>query len=152
MGYTMSIIAVLFTSMIYLVEPRDNIQTMSTAAWLVLSTMTTVGFGDVVPQTEIGTALTSVLMILSTLYMAMPFGLIGHSFTRIWQRRNEIMLRKSTRDRLDKWGFGPREIPGLFELFDMDGSSEIDLDEFKLLLASMQIGFTEDDSIELFKL
>merc|ERR1719436_594012 len=114
--------------------------------------MTTVGFGDVVPLTEAGIILTSLLMIISNLYMAMPIGLIGHSFTRIWQRRHEIMLVKSTRDRLDKWGFGPHEIPGLFELFDLDGSSEMDLDEFKLMLAGMQIGFTEDDSIELFKL
>merc|ERR1712176_256102 len=120
--------------------------------WLVLSTMTTVGFGDVVPETVLGIVLCSLLMIVSYLYMAMPIGLIGHSFTRIWQRRHEIILVKSTRHRLDKWGFGPYEIPGLFELFDLDGSSDFDMEEFKLMLANMQIGFTEDDSIELFKL
>ena len=123
--YTMAILACLFTALIYLAEPRDNITCMSDAAWLVLSTMTTVGYGDIVPQTACGQTLTSFLMIVSPLYMAMPFGIIGHSFTIIWGNRSQILLLQGTRDRLAKWGFGPYEIPRLFELFDLDDSAEI---------------------------
>merc|ERR1712217_1014355 len=122
------------------------------AGWLVLSTMTTVGFGDVVPETSLGYALISLLMLVSSLYRAMPFGIIGASFTAIWGNRAQILLLQGTRDRLAKWGFGPYEIPRLFALSDLDESAEIDLDEFQILLKEMEIGFREDDIIELFKM
>lgn len=149
--YTMSIMACVFATLIYLVESRENIDSMSQSAWLVLSTMTTVGFGDVVPKTDAGCALTSALMISSSLYMAMPFGLIGSSFTEIWQNRHSIMLVESARHRLDKFGFHPQEIPELFEIFDLDQSDQIDMAEFRLMLANMEIGLTDDSIDELFK-
>lgn len=149
--YTMAVLAVFFTSMIFLAEPRNNVVSMSEAGWLVLSTMTTVGYGDITPCTTLGHALTSVLMIVSPLYMAMPFGIIGVSFTEIWKNRSKIMLLQGTRDRLAKWGFGAFEIPRLFQLFDLDSSAELDLDEFKILLNEMEVGFREEDMVELFK-
>merc|ERR1712232_1240357 len=48
MLYTMAIIACIFTTVIFMAEDRETIETVSESAWLVLSTMTTVGFGDVV--------------------------------------------------------------------------------------------------------
>merc|ERR1712232_1461408 len=90
-------------------------------------------------------------MIISSLYMAMPFGLIGSSFTEIWQNRESIMLVESVRQRLDKYGFIAQEIPELFQIFDLDSSDQIDMDEFRLLISHMQIGLTEEDSDELFR-
>mmetsp|Transcript_130489 Transcript_130489/g.244127 ORF Transcript_130489/g.244127 Transcript_130489/m.244127 type:complete len:140 (-) Transcript_130489:70-489(-) len=84
--------------------------------------------------------------------MAMPFGIIGYNFTIIWEHRASIMLLNSTRDRLAKWGFGAYEIPGLFELFDLDDSAEFDMNEFQLLFKEMDIGFKEDEVLDLFKL
>mmetsp|Transcript_110221 Transcript_110221/g.235363 ORF Transcript_110221/g.235363 Transcript_110221/m.235363 type:complete len:501 (+) Transcript_110221:115-1617(+) len=149
--YTMAVMACVFTTLIFIVEPRENVASMPMAGWLVLSTMTTVGFGDVVPETQGGYALISLLMVVSSLYMAMPFGIIGYSFTVIWGNRAQILLLQGTRDRLAKWGFGPYEIPRLFALFDLDESAEIDLDEFQILLKEMEIGFREDDIVDLFK-
>merc|ERR1711998_104150 len=111
----MAILACIFTSLIFLAEPRSNLINMSDSFWLVLSTMTTVGYGDVVPQTQMGRNLTSILMIVSPLYMAVPFGIIGHSFTVIWGKREQILLLKGARDRFAKWGFGPYEILRLFD-------------------------------------
>ena len=107
MLYIMIVMAYGFTSLLYLVEPRENMPTVAHAAWLVISTITTVGFGDVVPSTQSGLVLTSVLMVVSSLYMAMPFGIIGHSFTQIWGSRKRILLLQKTRSRLHKW------VPGL---------------------------------------
>merc|ERR1711972_676527 len=70
---------------------------------------------------------------------------------QIWGNRAQILLLQGTRERLAKWGFGAYEIPRLFELFDLDESSEIDMNEFLILLKEMEIGFSEDDIIELFK-
>ncbi|CAE7569392.1 Dnajc2 [Symbiodinium sp. KB8] len=152
MLYIMIVMAYGFTSLLYLVEPRENMPTVAHAAWLVISTITTVGFGDVVPSTQSGLVLTSVLMVVSSLYMAMPFGIIGHSFTQIWGSRKRILLLQKTRSRLHKWGFGPHELPRLFGLFDLDDSAEIDLPEFKVLLNEMDIGFKDKEITELFKL
>jgi len=149
--YTMAVMACMFTSSLYLCEPRDNIHNLAEAGWVILSTMATVGYGDIVPTTPMGHALTSLLMVVSPLYMAMPFGIIGYSFTHIWENRTQILLLQGTRERLAKWGFGAMEIPRLFQLFDIDDDAEIDLDEFLDLFQQMKIGFHKEDVIELFK-
>lgn len=148
--YTMSLIGCLFMTLIFLVEPRDNITSMTDSAWLVIATMTTVGFGDVVPVTESGIFLASTLMVLSSLYMAMPVAIVGCGFTETWGKRKEILLQHSVRQRLRKWGFGPYEIPKLFSLFDLDDSTELDQQEFSTLLSGMQIGFQEEEIVHLF--
>ena len=122
-----------FAALLYLVEPRDTLPTLPYAAWLVISTITTVGFGDVVPSTQSGLVLTSILMVVSSLYMAMPLAVIGHSFNTIWVNRKRILLLNKTRSRLWKWGFGPYEMRHLFGLFDLDQSDEVDLPEFQIL-------------------
>merc|ERR1740121_2572614 len=125
---------------------------MSEAAWLVLATMTTVGYGDVVPTTNVGIVLTSTLMIVSSLYMAMPVAIVGWGFTETWGNRVQILLRHDGKERLRKWGFGAYDIPRLFELFDLNDNTEMDLHEFQTLLTSMQIGFQDHEIIELFKI
>merc|ERR1712060_721723 len=77
--------------------------------------------------------------------------MIGYSFTQIWGNRAQILLLQGTRERLAKWGFGAYEIPRLFELFDLDESAEIDMNEFLILLKEMEIGFRDEDVSELFK-
>jgi len=149
--YTLVVMGCIFTSAIFLVEPRDNIKTLSESAWFVLTTISTVGYGDITPETKSGSALASVLMVVSQLYMAMPFGIIGYNFTEIWGKRAQILLLNGTRDRLAKWGFGAYQMPALFSLFDLDDNAEIDLQEFLMLLKEMEIGFKEDDVSELFK-
>ena len=118
----------------------------------MISTITTVGFGDVVPSTQSGLVLTSILMVVSSLYMAMPLAVIGHSFNTIWVNRKRILLLNKTRSRLWKWGFGPYEMRHLFGLFDLDQSDEVDLPEFQILLKEMDMGFKDKEITELFKL
>merc|ERR1719493_334817 len=113
---------------------------MADSAWLVLATMSTVGYGDVVPETNLGIALTSALMVVSSLYMAMPVAIVGCGFTETWDKRVQILLQYNVKERLRKWGFGAYDIPKLFEFFDLDESAEMDLQEFESLLSSMKIG------------
>ncbi|CAK9002180.1 unnamed protein product [Durusdinium trenchii] len=150
--FCLAVMAYGFAALLYLVEPRENMPTIAHAAWLVISTITTVGFGDVVPSTESGLFLTSILMVVSSLYMAMPLAVIGHSFNTIWAHRKRILLLNKTRSRLHKWGFGAYEMPRLFGLFDLDQSAEVDLPEFQILLREMDMGFKEKEITELFKL
>merc|ERR1712228_892556 len=53
--FLLSFIALLvFGSGIYAVEPRENIPSFATALWFSLVSMTTVGYGDVVPESTTG--------------------------------------------------------------------------------------------------
>merc|ERR1712012_849938 len=61
------------------------------------------------------------------------------------------MGEQSVRDRLRRWGFQAYDIPGLFALFDLDGSKQVDLNEFKSLMTSMEIGFKEEEIVRLFR-
>merc|ERR1712232_363089 len=44
--FTLVVITLVFSSLIYLVEPRSNIDSLPRAVWLSIVTMTTVGYGD----------------------------------------------------------------------------------------------------------
>eukprot|EP00972_Heterocapsa_arctica_P029763 4384275-Heterocapsa_arctica.AAC.1 len=66
----MCVLALGFASLIYLVEPRDNIDTLPRALWLTLVTMSTVGYGDFYPWTSAGYCVVTTLIGCSTLYMA----------------------------------------------------------------------------------
>jgi len=148
--YIQMMITLVFASMIYFVEPRDNIETYPQAIWLSIVTMTTVGYGDVTPQDPKGAIVVSVLVIGSMLFMAMPLGIIGSAFNQVWSNRDAVLLMSRTRDRLVKWGYTAHDIPLLFQMVDQDGDGELELEEFKELIRQMKIGLDDQRIIALF--
>merc|ERR1712176_418229 len=82
--YPLITMTLFFSLGIYIAEPRDNISSLGESSWLTIVTMTTVGYGDVTPVSMQGALLVSILVISSVLYMAMPLGIMGSTFTRIW--------------------------------------------------------------------
>lgn len=149
--YTLSVIILSFSAILYLIEPEDNIGSLTEAVWFVLVTMMTVGYGDVVPKTVAGEFVTGVLIICGALYMAMPLGIVGGSFSTVWEDRDRIMLMQCTRERLHEWGYTPQDIPDLFFAYDKDRSGELDLGEFFKMISEMQLGIAEERILQLFK-
>merc|ERR1719440_564354 len=143
--YIQAMITLTFAAMIYFVEPRSNMQTYPQAIWLSIVTMTTVGYGDTVPQDPngLGHIVVSALVIGSMLFMAMPIGIIGSAFTEVWQNRDVVLLMSRTRERLIKWGYTAHDIPLMFAMVDQDGSGELELEEFKELVIQMKIGLDD---------
>merc|ERR1740138_1514692 len=117
---------------------------------MTLVTMTTVGYGDVVPQTQGGRVATSCLVIVSLMYMAVPLGLIGHAFTEVWADRHRILLVRQARACISQWGYTADSLMGLFKHFDADGSGEIDLSEFRGMIEEMGLGMTDVLTEKLF--
>ena len=57
-------------------RPDSQFQTVGSGVYWAIVTMTTVGYGDVVPQTELGRLLASVVMMLGFGIIAIPTGIL----------------------------------------------------------------------------
>ena len=70
--------------MLYQNEDFDNI---FKAAWFVIVTLSTVGYGDLYPVSPVGKFLTVPIIVAGLLFMAMPISIVGNNFTVIWEER-----------------------------------------------------------------
>ncbi|XP_037093561.1 shaker-related potassium channel tsha2-like [Pollicipes pollicipes] len=73
---------VFFACLVFWVEPVDNygIQTLQQAMWWAIVTMTTVGYGDVIPMTTVGKLFGSVCAYFVCVMMALPTAVIVSKF------------------------------------------------------------------------
>ncbi len=76
------LIVFLLGTVMYVVEgPGNGYTSIPTAVYWAISTMTTVGFGDLVPKTDIGRAIASFMMLLGWGILAVPTGIISSEIT-----------------------------------------------------------------------
>jgi len=148
--FILSAIGLLFSVLIFLVEDRTNVASLASAAWFTIVTMTTVGYGDITPKSSWGSIITSVLIVITALYMAIPLGIVGSAFTTTWNDRDRLLLMQRTRDKLTQWGYTAHDIPELFRLSDRDDDGELDLTEFRELIRCLQLGFSDERIFQLF--
>lgn len=71
-------IVFLLGTMMYLVEgPGNGFTSIPTAVYWAISTVTTVGFGDIAPKTDLGRTIASLMMLLGWAILAVPTGIIS---------------------------------------------------------------------------
>jgi len=102
------LIVFLLGTVMYVVEgPQHGFTSIPTGVYWAISTVTTVGFGDLVPKTDIGRAIASCMMLLGWGILAVPTGIIsseishqrgvrllaGRSCTRCMTRGHEATAR-----------------------------------------------------------
>ena len=81
---------------IFVIESaRPDSQFQTVASGVYWATMTTVGYGDVVPQTELGRLLASVVMLLGFGIIAIPTGILTVSGVRHQQQRSVELVCSS---------------------------------------------------------
>lgn len=148
--FMLAVMTLTFASAVYLVEPRDNLESLPKAIWFTMVTMTTVGYGDVVPKSTTGTSIVFVLTVVSVLYMAVPLGIVGQAFKQVWEDRDRILLVKKTQAALVQWGYTANDIPLVFSIFDGLGEGELCLADFRRMMTQMRIGLNDERIIELF--
>ena len=69
-------IAVIFGSLMYVIEgPQSGFATIPTGMYWAIVTMTTVGYGDISPQTPLGRMIASLLMLIGYSIIAVPTGI-----------------------------------------------------------------------------
>jgi voltage-gated potassium channel len=85
--YTVLTLVVIFGSLMYVIEgPAHGFNSIPHSIYWAIVTLTTVGYGDISPQTPVGQALASVVMICGYAIIAVPTGIVtvemSHAFKR----------------------------------------------------------------------
>ena len=76
LGTVLILVTILGTAM-YLIEGEENgFTSIPRSVYWAIVTMTTVGYGDIAPQTVLGQALASLVMILGYSILAVPTGIV----------------------------------------------------------------------------
>jgi len=92
-GFVLVVVAVL-GSVMYVVEGPDNgFTSIPVAMYWGISTMTTVGFGDITPKTDMGRFIASFMMLLGWGILAVPTGIVTAEMTARHARRAAIALK-----------------------------------------------------------
>ena len=80
---TVFILVILVGTLMYMVEgPRNGFTSIPTSIYWAVVTLTTVGYGDIAPQTVLGQSLAAVVMILGYGIIAVPTGIVSAEMVR----------------------------------------------------------------------
>lgn len=82
--YTVLLVVIIFGSVIYVVEgPENGFKNIPHSVYWAIVTLTTVGYGDISPQTPLGQFIASAIMILGYGIIAVPTGIYSAELTRV---------------------------------------------------------------------
>ena len=75
---------IVFGAAMYLIEgPENGFSSIPRGVYWAIVTLTTVGYGDIRPQTDLGQALAAAIMILGYGIIAVPTGIVTAQLTRV---------------------------------------------------------------------
>ncbi len=72
------------------VQP-DKFGSIPQAMWWSITTLTTVGYGDVVPQSELGRMIGAATMVIGVLMLALPIAIISSSFSTLISKHDFVV-------------------------------------------------------------
>ena len=91
-----AMVVVVLGTVMYVIEgPEHGFTSIPVAIYWAITTMTTVGFGDIAPRTTIGRAVSSVVMLLGWGILAVPTGIVTAEMTS--RRLSAMDLSRSCR-------------------------------------------------------
>ena len=105
----------------------------------MFATFTTVGYGDVSPNTNTGRLLVSVCMIIGVLLMAMPLAIVGSNFVQVWDDREKVTAVEKLKDALFRHKKDPETVEAVFHAIDKDGSKTLSYQELRLGLKDLDV-------------
>jgi voltage-gated potassium channel len=78
------IVTVVMGTVMYVVEgPENGFTNIPVSVYWAISTMTTVGFGDITPKTGLGRTIASLMMLIGWGTLAVPTGIVSAEFTAL---------------------------------------------------------------------
>jgi len=86
--FTVLLLVVILGSLMYVVEGEEyGFTSIPTSIYWAIVTVTTVGYGDISPQTNFGQALAAIAMILGYSIIAVPTGIVTVGFAQAFQKK-----------------------------------------------------------------
>jgi voltage-gated potassium channel len=76
LGFVLMVVAVMGTLMYVIEGPAHGFTSIPIACYWAITTMTTVGFGDITPHTDLGRLISSAMMLLGWGILAVPTGIV----------------------------------------------------------------------------
>jgi voltage-gated potassium channel len=76
LGFVLMVVAVMGTLMYVVEGPAHGFTSIPIACYWAITTMTTVGFGDITPHTDFGRFISSAMMLLGWGVLAVPTGIV----------------------------------------------------------------------------
>lgn len=132
--FVLCMLIIMASSLIYLAEHAvqpDKFSSIPAAMWWAIVTMTSVGYGDVVPVTVMGKILASIISIISIGIVALPAGLLASGFSEAIRQRRESYEKllddvmedgvitaaeqQILEDKQEQLGLKPEEVETLFD-------------------------------------
>lgn len=105
--FAITTLLVVFGSTMYLIEgPGNGFANIPVSIYWAVVTLTTVGFGDITPKTDLGRALSAVVMIIGYAIIAVPTGIFTAELSKE-MRRQDTRLDNRTCPRCRKTGHEP---------------------------------------------
>ncbi|MFA6069440.1 voltage-gated potassium channel [Janthinobacterium sp. 35] len=93
LSFVMMVVFLLGTVMYVVEGPDHGFSSIPTSIYWAISTMTTVGFGDITPRTDIGRTIASLMMLLGWGILAVPTGIISAEMTV--QRSSKLVTTRT---------------------------------------------------------
>jgi voltage-gated potassium channel len=87
LSFVLLVVMVMGTLMYVVEGPENGYTSIPVGVYWAITTMTTVGFGDLVPRTDLGRVIASMMMLLGWGTLAVPTGIVGAEFTAQTLRR-----------------------------------------------------------------
>ena len=89
--FAVVIASIIFGTIMYLVEGEENgFTNIPKSVYWCIVTLTTVGFGDIAPQTPLGQLIATIIMILGYGIIAVPTGIVSAEFTKSNDTKGKI--------------------------------------------------------------
>lgn len=80
-------LVVIFGSLMYLIEdPENGFTSIPRSIYWAIVTLTTVGYGDISPQTSLGQAISAVIMIIGYAIIAVPTGIVAAELNQAYKK------------------------------------------------------------------
>lgn len=80
-GFVLVTVAILGTVMYVVEGPENGFTSIPVAMYWGITTMTTVGFGDITPKTDLGRCIAAIIMLLGWGILAVPTGIVTAEMT-----------------------------------------------------------------------
>ena len=106
-AYLLLMLVVFFGSILFAVEydpDGGSVPDITTSWWMLIVTMTTVGYGDYSPSSTAGRIIISVAIFGGLCLSAMPLAIVGSNFSNAWDRRLIVLVREKLRYKMLKEG------------------------------------------------